>query len=336
MCHIKTLLCNKCRAILLISCIIGLIIFYTHTKPVVYRRGLWVWNTSEIIQNDDNLANFIAKTKAAKITDIYLYLRVKDYIMMSSQITHALSICSKNGLHVWGMEGWRGYFHDAEGPDGLYATADALVEFNANHKDSTSFEGFVSDMEPQDVQGHDLPSHFHNGIPGAHLTSEQADDRENLMEDWVDIHRLLNQKMHHAGLRYAAAVFCWTDNYYGEPLQVIQNGNIEQITEAIMENTDEYILMTYNTDPVQVASMATHALEMAENTRRKNHAVQVFTSIETQKGLGMGVSYGDEPMKNTQHIVLSDILTIQKALAKHPSFAGVGIHDWLGWSKLAP
>jgi hypothetical protein len=304
-----------------------------HTAPGS-ERGMWVWNTGDVIGTESKLQTFISTIKAAGVSDAYLYLRSADYASQDAHLEHALTELHNAGIKAWGLEGWRGYFADADGPSGLYAAADQLVAFNTRHATGAQFAGFVSDMEPQDGQGPTFPNHFHNGLADSQLSAAQAADREMLMEDWVRIQTTLDDKMHAAHLQYAATMPSWTDDYYGQPVNVTVNGVREGVMQAIMGHVDQYLAMTYNTDPTNAANRALGEVSYAD-TLGPNHPL-VFAAVETNSGVGRGVSYGDDAVKDTRAAVLADMQAIHDQLASHPSFGGVNIHDWTGWWNLHP
>ncbi len=56
--------------------------------------------------------------------------------------------------------------------------------------------------------------------------------------------------------------------------------------------------------------------------------------METEKGVGEGVSYGDTPGKQSKAMVMVDMTILQRALQRYPAFAGVSIEDWNGFRTL--
>jgi hypothetical protein len=104
--------------------------------------------------------------------------------------------------------------------------------------------------------------------------------------------------------------------------------------QAIMGHVDQYLAMTYNTDPTNAANRALGEVSYAD-TLGPNHPL-VFAAVETNSGVGRGVSYGDDAVKDTRAAVLADMQAIHDLLASHPSFGGVNIHDWTGWWNLHP
>jgi hypothetical protein len=316
----------------------GLMLWFAH--PVVSAapapssgvHGVWIWDTAAATGTETELARLIATLNAIGASDAYLYLQAADYTASAPNLVRAVAALTRAGVRVWGLEGSREYFRDVAGPAALFAAAEELVAFNDRHAGNARFSGFVSDIEPQDGQGPEYPNHFHNDLPDSQLSIEQASERLSLMADWVSIHQRLGSRMRSAGLRYAAALPSWIDNYYSEPVHVVASTRLQGVTEILMECVDDYIVMSYSTNPQRIVDGVLSKTDYADRLGR--YAPRVFAAVETHRGVGRGISYGDDPTKGTKTAVLSDIQAVLQALSRHPSFAGVDIHDWAGWSRL--
>jgi hypothetical protein len=293
--------------------------------------GMWVWNTREVITDVTKLTAFISSVQQAGLDDVYLYLRSGDYRAYEAELKGALAALSAAGIKAWGLEGYRGYFSDMYGPAGLYAAADSLVAYNTKVAPNQRFAGFMSDLEPQDGADAEAPTHFHNGIPDSKLTFQQAAEREALMRDWITMHDTLSDKMHAAGLKYGASMVSWVDDYYGEEVTATYNGVDKGVMKHIMPLIDDYVVMSYNTDPANAANRLKGELQFADTL---TNGPRVYAAVETHTGVGSTISYGDSPTKDSKAAVLNDIKIIDEQLSVSKSFAGVSIHDWVGWELL--
>ena len=307
---------------------LGADLFHPQTSHLA--RGMWAWNTSDILGDKSAASSFVQAAKAAGVTDVYLYLKAGDYTAEQGALANLNQQLAHAGIASWGLEGWRGYFSDSYGPKQLYAAADALVGFNARVAADARFAGFHSDMEPQDGQGEGR-SLFHNGLADSQLTTAQAADRATLMKDWLTIQSTLNSKMDAAHLLFGASMPSWTDDYYGEEVQVTWSGVRQGVMKHMMNLVDDYVVMSYNTNPANAANRVVGEVTWADQLA--SHP-RVFAAVETHAGVGVGVSYGDDPAKNSKFAVLADMDAIADDLSQHSSFAGVSIHDWVGWHGL--
>lgn len=309
----------------------------------VQGRGMWLWSTKSLLNNPAEQTSLVTLGTAVKVTDVFAYLGTGDYSGQEVGLRAFISKLKAAGIRVWGLEGYRGYFSDTYGPAELYATVDAMIAYNSRVSANEKFYGFQTDMEPQDGQGNEAPTSFHNGLADSALSttaggvwySSQAQDREMLMRDWLQIHATIKGKLKTAGYKFSAAMPSWTDEYYGEEVKVTFNGIKQGVMKHQMGILDEYVVMSYNTNPTNAANRilgeATYADTLPLTSRPK-----VYGGLETNVGVGSGISYGDTAGKNTRTVVVQDMTTIGNTLKSHPSFCGMSIHDWDGWRDLAP
>lgn len=291
-------------------------------------RALWVWQSDAVL--DDGARELAETATAAGITDIYLYLRAGTYVAREAQIERVLTMLTRHGIRVWGMEGWRGYFSDVEGPRGLFAAADALVAFNARSR--AAFAGFHSDLEPHD--GQDVGQvRFHNGRGQGRLTAPQRAERDALLTEWLDIHESLAGKMRAASLAYGGSLPDWVDDYYGEPVTLDVQGRREPLLARLMPLFSHYVIMSYNTDPRQVVTRVSGEMAYAASL---NRPPDVIVGVETHAGAGVRVSYADTPPKHHRQAVLADLAWLEEKLStSYPgAYRGWAIHDYEGWRDL--
>jgi hypothetical protein len=314
-----------------------------HSELRVHSRGMWLWKTVELLGNLEEQDQFIAASRCAQITDIFAYLRASDYLNHDASLRAFNVKLNAAGIQIWGLEGYRGYFSDAYGPAQLYAAIDSLIAFNTRVAPEERFSGFHADMEPQDGQEAEFRPSFHNDLPDTSLNatgggvwySSEVWDREMLMEDWLQIYTNIKGKTKAANIRFGAAMPSWTDDYYGTPVLATFAGKRQGITQHIMDIVDDYVVMSYNTNPKNAANRILNKLIYADSLPATTRP-RVYGAMETHTGVGLGVSYGDTIGKNTKATVLSDIEKIDALLKPHPSYSGMALHDWSGWKGLNP
>jgi hypothetical protein len=302
---------------------------HAETPPV---RGLWIWDGADMVNRTSEQNRLLREAATIHLTDIYLALRPSEYVDLKKKLTAFITRMSDAHIKVWGLDGSRGYFSDAEGPAALYAHVDTLVAYNDSVPAPARFYGFQTDNEPQDLP--DYPQHFHSGLADSHLTPQQAAEREALLIDWLLIQTTVYNTMKSNGLRTGAAMVFFTENHYGEPLKVTYNGVRASIGHLMMGVTDDYVVMSYNTDPAnaaaRVAAQAAFASKLPADVRPR-----VIAAMETNPGIGAIISYGDTPGKQSKVAVMADLDVISQSLATYPAFAGVSLHAWRGWKVLA-
>jgi hypothetical protein len=314
--------------------------------PETHSGGLWVWNGLSVVLNNTDQDFLIDELYKSMLTDVYLYIYFTKYQPNLSRIKEFNHKINTNGGRVWGLEGARTYFSDADGPSELYQSVQSLIDFNDNCTCETEkFYGFISDMEPHDQLG--VQYNFHSGLPDSQLSSvsqvpisdtnhwtfNQLSDRRRLMADWLDIHFYIKNLLSPKGLKLSAAIPHWTDNYFGEPVYSFWNGTFQCVMNHMMTILDEYHVMSYQTDPVKNWNRVYGEVSYADTLPEKNRP-KVFAGIETNTGVGSTVSYGDNAVKKSKTFALQDIESIFQKATNFTSFYGVDIHSWSGWKKL--
>ncbi|KAK4971493.1 hypothetical protein LTR42_007221 [Elasticomyces elasticus] len=305
-------------------------------------RGLWIWNTASIITSPTGTSQLIIGAQQADVTDLYLYTAPESYASTKPQLQTFIASATEVGLRVWGLDGDRAYFGDAAGPSNFYHGIDNLTAYNDAVAPNERFFGFQADNEPSD-QG-DYTS-FHNGIPDSALSTApgsglwqatQALDREMLMRSWLSMHTTAQQLLHAHGLQFGAAMPWWTENYEGGELSVsFPNASNERkgIMKYMMGLVDEFVIMSYNTDPAlaaaRVGAQAAYASTMPTASRPR-----VYASVEVTQGIGANISYGDTAGKDFKTVVMNDVATLTSSLMKYAAFEGIAIHQWSAWETM--
>ena len=305
-------------------------------------RGMWVWNGREVVLRPTVQDELINLAGPAKVKDLFLYLVPSDYDTRRGLIGNFVEKMHTAGINVWGLEGWRGYFNDSYGPEEFYKVIDSMIAYNAAVPANQKFVGFQADLEPQDGQGH-FPPTFHNDIPDSELSTTgggvwfdtQAQDREMLMRDWLEISQVVRNKLAAAGLQLGSAMPSWTDDYFGEPVMVTYGGSRDEEGRKMMGIVNDYNIMSYNTNLNNVVNRVigevTYANGLPAATRPK-----VRAGIETHKGVGAGISFGDTPGMDNRTTVNNFLNELDTALGGNPSYCGTNIHDWIGYLELFP
>jgi hypothetical protein len=303
-------------------------------------RGMWVWQTDALLSDPAKQEELAKIVRIVGVTDLFVFMNPNWYANRPAEITAFLALMTRNHLAVWATDGCRCYLDDADGPAHYFAGIDGMLAYNRQATPWARFVGFHSDIEPQDLK--EYRASFHNGIAGSKLNAtgggvwkaSQRDDREALLIDWLTIQQQASRKLHGAGLRFGVAMAWWTENYEGEKLTIDPgDGTRVPFSQVVMGMVDDYVVMSYNTDPLtaadHVAAQAALASALLPDTK-----VRVSAAMETHKGEGVAVSYADTQGKQSKAMVLVDMAVIQKALERYPAFAGVSIEDWAGFHDL--
>ncbi|KAI7468185.1 hypothetical protein KC357_g6834 [Hortaea werneckii] len=309
---------------------------------VTFGGGMWIWQSARLLASANEVADLIAAADAARVTDLYLYAPPGSYSERKGQLQPFIANATAAYLRVWALDGDRGYLDDAAGPGNFLQGIEDLIDYNQAVSANERFVGLQADIEPQDQ---DAYATFHNGIPDEALStvtgsgvwqSTQALDREMLMRNWLRIHQTASDLLHRQNLQFSAAMPFWTETYYRSPVQVNFPSNADprqSVMKYMMPLLDEYIVMSYNTDPANAASRVEAQANYA-STLPVGKRPRVYAAMEVSPHVGETVSYGDTPGKNSKSVVLRDRARMEEILGRHEAFAGVTIHYWTTWRDM--
>lgn len=305
-------------------------------------RGIWVWNTADILSSTSQICDLVEGTQHIGISDIYLYMAPSFYSQYKAALQNLISKTTSAGMRVWGLDGDRGYLDDSAGPSDFYASIENLIAYNCSVTADERFFGLQADIEPQDVGPYKT---FHNDIPDSALSTEpftgkwqdtQAQDREMLMRSWLHIHQAARDRLRSRGLCFGAAMPFWMHSYCNEEVRVSfpEDTNARQgVMKYMMPLVDEYVVMSYDTVPSyaagRVAVQAAYASTLPAALRPR-----VFGSMEVGAGVGTNVSYADTAGKNSKAVVMRDMEAMVHTLRQHSAFKGIAFHHWSSWQVM--
>lgn len=305
-------------------------------------RGVWIWNSESVLSSPGEMSALFEGAQSPGISDLYLYMAPSFYEAKNYELQSFIAGAIAVGLRVWALDGDRAYFDDAEGPAEFYRGIENLVAYNLSVPANARFFGFQADNEPQD---NDTYGSFHNGVADTALSVEpgsgkwqatQAQDREMLMRSWVATYRTASELLRAQSLQFGAAMPFWTESYYGGEVQTSYpdpSSPRQSVMKYMMPLLDEYVVMSYNTNPSnaasRVATQAAYASALPAASRPS-----VYASMEVTAGVGENVSYADTPGKNSKAVVMQDMDIIVTMLGQHPAFKGVALEHWSSWQAM--
>jgi hypothetical protein len=345
---------NKIIFILIISS------SFSFTKSFAFRKGLWIWDTNNIVGTHNAENKLINECINTGITDIYLYCPSENLSTPTDQINFKsfISRMSCKSIRVWAMDGWRGYFSDLCGPSDYYAGIQNIIDYNSAVQSDEQFFGFHGDNEFQVDEtgsGCGVRNAFHYGVKDINLNttpgsgewkSTEKQDRDSILSDYVKQVITASSMCHTAGLEYGIAIMPWITGvnwthgaigYQNTPLYATYNGVTKPLYQYLMDYVDEYVIMSYHTNvSSKVVPMCEDELAYADGLPVLTRP-RIFSSLETYCGVAQYVSYCDTPGEDSKAHVNSEISAHFSLLGgPHPSHSGMAIHDWTGWRGLYP
>jgi hypothetical protein len=238
-----------------------------HIQKSSPHRGMWVWNTGEILKYRDNQTGLVRFARDNGITDIFLQL---PYEGQEREGEHAviwdwpsvrplLSALHGAKVRVHALDGdprfalreWHGH---------IAATIRSIVRFNLASRPEERFDGIRYDNEP-----YLLP-----GFAGVR--------KESLMEQYLDSLRLSKAAAGSGNLEFGVDIPFWFDekNEFFEPITEFRG---RPLAEWVLDIIDNIGIMDYRTESYGPDGIIAHA--MGELRYASEREKKVFIGLET-------------------------------------------------------
>nr|OQO25517.1 hypothetical protein B0A51_04721 [Rachicladosporium sp. CCFEE 5018] len=288
-------------------------------------RGMWMWNTASLFNSPEQINLFRTESERMNITDVYVYIAPTWWLTRGPEIADLTSALHVGGTRVWALDGDADYIDVPTATATLKQSIYDLVVFNELANPDAQFYGY---------QG----GRFHNGIAESRLDADQRLSRDTLLRQWVDTLSWTSELVRANDMQFGAALPFWLHDYEGEPLTIPVTPSDDRVCvmDFLMPILDQYVVMSYNTDPAIAASLVVQqAAYASQQLQEGQNMPSVLGAVEVGTGVGSGVSYGDTLGKASRAVVLKDIEVITQSLSMYPAFRGMAIHHWQAWNELA-
>jgi len=305
-------------------------------------RGMWIRNTAKLVEDGGQIEAFIQAATTVRLTDVYLSVAPELYSQKGALIASFNGKVSAAGIRVWALDGRPAHIKNLTTNEPLMQGLRNLIKFNEDSPESARFHGFQADIQPQDT-----PvgiGDFHLGVAASKLTPLQQTERDLRMHIWLNCLTQASNFVHSYDMPFGAVIPYWLHAYNGEPVTVTWSTGKRAtdkpgrtcMMDMIMPMLDQYVVRSYGTEPAETVTQIMTQVRYACDLVREGHKMPtVLGSMETAAGMDVNVSYGDTPEKADKTIVLNDLDRVESVMLKYPSFGGMVLHDWTGWSRLS-
>jgi hypothetical protein len=235
------------------------------------QTALWVWNTAEILADENERSTFLDFIEAEGITRVFLYLAAAEgerpsagYIPFDgSAIGPLLADLRARGALAYALDGDRDYVLPGNHP-GVFRTVERLVEHNRGVPLEQRFHGVRYDIEPYLAAGFQGPA------------------RQALLNGYVELIAGVAERARAGGLAVAVDIPFWfdaPDEETGVYMEADLGGERKRVLEHVMTLVDDIAIMDYRTSADGPDGALAHALgemELGERT-----GAGVFVGVET-------------------------------------------------------
>jgi len=230
-------------------------------------RGMWVWNTKELLGQDVEQLRLAAFCKQTGITEIFLQLPYeiaekdgkKEVLWDKAEVASLLSRLHSARIKVHALDG-DPRFALRQWHSHVLATIRSVIQFNGSVRPEERFDGIRYDNEP-----YLLP-----GFAGV--------QKEAIIEQYLELLRSSKELAGPAGLEFGVDIPFWFDqkNEFFEPIAQVRN---RPLTEHILDIVDNIGIMDYRTDAYGADGVIAHAIGELAYASAKGK--KVFIGLET-------------------------------------------------------
>ena len=202
-------------------------------------RGLWVWNTAEILTDEVEQVSLADFCRRQGIHEVFLQLpREKGELAPTGGVLlkperwkRFLALLSRNGVRAAALDGSREYALREWHPHVL-ATVDHVVRYNRSARPEERFSGVHYDIEPYLLPG------FQGGA------------RTRLMGAYLELLKKIGSRVRNAGMTFAADIPFWydtPDELTGQSSVIEYGGTSKTADRHIIDLVDQVVIMDYRT-----------------------------------------------------------------------------------------
>jgi hypothetical protein len=235
-------------------------------KPSLH-RAMWLWETKEVLGNDQSQDRLLDFCRKCGITEIFLQLPyekaekegIREIIWDRSKVRSLLLKLHSAEIRIHALDG-DPRFALSEWQDHVVATIQSVVQFNKSVKPDERFDGIRYDNEP-----YLLPNFA--GV-----------QKESILKQYMSFLRISKSMTESAGLEFGVDIPFWFDqkNEFFEPITELEE---RPLTEHILDIVDNIGIMDYRTEAYGADGVIVHALGELGYASKKGK--KVFVGLET-------------------------------------------------------
>lgn len=230
-------------------------------------RGMWLWNTKDLLGDDEGQIRLIQFCKRNGITEVFLQLPYeveerngkKDILWDKSNVAALLSYLHNADIKVHALDG-DPRFALREWHDFVLATIRSVIQFNKSAQSDERFDGVRYNNEP----------YILSDFAGIH--------KQSIIEQYLEFLRLSKELTASANLEFGVDIPFWFDqnNEFFEPIAEVKN---RPLTECILDIVDNIGIMNYRTQAYGADGVIANALGELQYATEKGK--KVFIGLET-------------------------------------------------------
>jgi hypothetical protein len=262
-------------------------------------KTTWLWNTSLIstLESRNSILQFAKEQSVGRI-----YLQVNPDVAKSAY--RAFNKAAANaGIQIHALDGAPNWVL----PDNRQRIASLVTwvkDYNQSVVVKERFTGIQVDVEP-------------------YLLPEWQTDRDTTVMSWIETLTFFNNEVKkNSALTTSAALPFWLSQI------AVPGNNSVMLNEKLISSLDEVTLMSYRDQAAALVEITAVDITVGDRLGKKI-VVGVETNLTSEAAY---ISFYEEG-KAAMDLQLS---AIDDSLKSHLSYAGIAVHDYIGWRNLKP
>ncbi len=260
------------------------------------QKSTWIWDTPLIRTDQENLLKF---ARDNKLTAIYLQFDRDIPVVVYRQF---IKTARDHQIRVEALAGRPQWAYPSQQVN-IEAFIDWVSTYNATVDPSERFAGLHFDIEP-------------------YLLPEWKTENRQVIENWMDNIRLIEQKTKGSGLKLTLDVPFWL------PMIKVPDSTYS-LSAWMLEKADAVVIMDYRNAALGNDGIVAnaHAIAREASTLKKQAVIAVETAPSSEGDFTTFYTTSIKAMKEQMAIA-------KEKLSHYPSFAGFAIHDYKSWTQL--
>ncbi len=234
------------------------------------QRALWVWNTEELLANDQDMSEFLTFVRKQSIDTIYLQLpsvfmnptTLFDPERDGSGVQNLLARLSRDGVNTLALDGAAEYALP-ENHEIVERTIRNVVRYNDAVGSTARFIGVHYDVEPYLLESYAGPR------------------RSPILRGYLHLLERAQALSRSAALLFEVAIPFWFDSVVISPGREDDPAVLRLLSEQVLDRVDSVAIMDYRTTDEGPNGTVAHGLsELRYGTR---HGQRVVIGLETTR-----------------------------------------------------
>lgn len=264
-------------------------------------KATWLWNTQLITNERERIVNFAQQNG---INLIYLQIDRKRDL---KEYRTFIQTASLSGIEVHALDGHPSWSKEAERHQ-ITELVKWIEHYNEQASADQQLKGIHLDIEPYNIKA-----------------EWESDQRQVVIDGWLasmDHFISLTNKM--KSIETGADLPFWLDE-----IPVSSQQGSPSIAQWMIEKLDHVTLMAYRDQAHGDGGILDAVMKEIEIANELNK--KVIIGVETNQREETYTTFYDKGLGYKQE----QLLLVEKKLLSHPSYHGIAVHDYVGWTQLS-